>query len=649
MKFSGFTKFLFCLTFILNQVDALAYEWEPSRKRIPLTSAEAALNELLLKQHAEYNYRFENDQLVMDYILHRIIYVNNTEAIQKHNRLKIPMNNVLELMDVRARTITKEGKVILFDKNNLKELKDEQSGNAFKIFALEGIEVGSEIEYFFVKKMQYFIFNNVAMQMDIPVKNISFRLTSPSHLKFDFKSYWNCPDVKETQEKEKNVYAVEANDIPALEEEPLSFFDASRKRIEFKLAYNTARSSARLYTWDIAAKTFFEIVSQFDKADEKPVQQFIASLKDDPNQPLPQRIRAIERKVKTAIQLNKEISDKSFSQLGKIVKTKVSTGEGMTKLFYQIFTRLGIEVNPVLTCNREYSKFDEKFDSWAYLDEYLIYFPATRNFLSPYSSESIYPVIPPHFTAQKGLFMEPLTMGGVTSALGSIQDIPALPDAVSFDNLEITVDFKDDLESNLIKELRKFGGYPAAFITPYYPQMTDEQRQKMIEEMLRSTAPDSKIVEWKGAVNTESITDEFTFDVTYQSSHFIERAGPRILFKVGLVIGPQIEMYRDDKRNTIIENDYNRRYDRVVRVNLPQGYVVKNLEGLKMNVTFKDGDRTTFAFISDYKLEGSTIVINIEEFYKDIYVPIDRYEDYRKVINASADFNKVTLILEKKK
>jgi hypothetical protein len=642
------------LSFILlfsffTVVGVSPYDWEKERKRIPLTTQEAELNELLLTQHSEFNYRFEGDELVMDNILHRIIYVNNSEAIQKHNRLKIPMSGVIELLDVRARTITKGGKVILFDKSNLKEIKDEESGNAFKIFALEGIEVGSEVEYYIVKKMQVAVFNNVALQMDIPVKKVSFTLRSPSHLKFDFKSYWGSPEVKASTEGDVNVYSVAAENIPGLEEEPLSFFDASRQRIEFKLAYNTARSNARLNTWETAAKTFFGVITQIEKSDEKALQQFVTQLKDDANQPLPKRIRNIERKVKSTIQINEETQDKDLSQIGRIVKMKVATGEGMTKLFYQIFTRLGIETNIVVTCNREYSKFDEHFDSWAYLDEYLIYFPQSKSFLSPYSSEYINPLIPYHFTAQKGLFIEPIALGGVVSGLGTIGEIPALSDDVSFDNLEIDVDFAADLESNSIHVSRKFGGYPAAYITPYYDLMSEEEKLSMVEDLLKQTAPDLKIKTWKGNTTTDGPTDHFTMDVSYETSHFIEKAGPRILLKAGLVIGPQIEMYRDDKRKTIIENDFNRRYDRKIRIKIPEGYTVKNPNDLNMNVVYKDGDKVSFAFVSRFTMEANSIVIDIEEFYKEIYAPVERYEDYRKVINASADFNKVTLVLEKKK
>jgi hypothetical protein len=56
-----------------------------------------------------------------------------------------------------------------------------------------------------------------------------------------------------------------------------------------------------------------------------------------------------------------------------------------------------------------------------------------------------------------------------------------------------------------------------------------------------------------------------------------------------------------------------------------------------------------FSFVSNYTLEGQTLTVTINEYYKQLYAPLERYEDYRKVVNAAADFNKVTLVLEKKK
>jgi hypothetical protein len=46
-------------------------------------------------------------------------------------------------------------------------------------------------------------------------------------------------------------------------------------------------------------------------------------------------------------------------------------------------------------------------------------------------------------------------------------------------------------------------------------------------------------------------------------------------------------------------------------------------------------------------LKEDILEVHIEEYYKEIYAPTSRYEDFRRVVNAAADFNKITLVLEK--
>jgi hypothetical protein len=298
-----------------------------------------------------------------------------------------------------------------------------------------------------------------------------------------------------------------------------------------------------------------------------------------------------------------------------------------------------------VTCDRQKSKFDSSFDTWDYLDEYVLYFPDTKGFLAPYSMETRYPLIPSEFTAHEGLFIEPFQVGEIKSALGSIKQIPAAEYTLNTDNLEISVGFGEDLTSNQIKIKREFSGYNASFILPYFHLMTDDQKREMVDQLTKQTAPDLEMKTWVA----KPVDDKFLLDVDFKSTHFLEKAGPRILFKVGELIGPQVEMYRDDQRHMDIENDYNRGYDRVIKVNIPEGYQLKNPDDLKFNVLYQEGDQIPFLFQSEYAIENNVLVVTLKEYYKQIYAPLSRYEDYRKVINASADFNKVTLILEKKK
>lgn len=642
---------IFRILFLIFPIAASAagpqpYEWEKNRARFQLTSAEQALPELILKSHSQYDYVLENDQFLMYATVHKIIFVNNSEAVQKHNRIYIPMANTIDLADLKARSISKGGGIVLFDKSNLKEVKDEESGAAYRIFAIEGVELGSEIEYFYTRKMYSSLFSRAFLQSDVLIKNSSFVLSCPEHLKFDCKSYFGFPEIKSETKDGKNIYSSSMENVPGLKQEPFSYADANRKRIEFKLAYNTARSQARLYTWDEAAKTFYKRLTTTSKDDEKALDKFIKTIQDKSTDAQAARIKNVEQKIKTSIQINRESGEESLDKIESVLKYKVASREGITRLYISVFNKLGIANNVVVTSNREEVKFDESFDSWNYLDDYILYFPDTKGLLAPYFIETRYPLAPAHFTAQKGLFIEPFAVGEVKSALAAVKDIPEAGYKDNEDNLDIDVAFNEDLSSNQVKIKRQFSGYNASFILPYYDLMTEEQRLNMVEELTKQTAPDQKIKTWS-AKSTDN--GKFIVDVDFQSSHFLEKAGPRILFKVGELIGPQTELYSDDKRTLDIESPYNRGYDRIIKISLPAGYVVKNPQDLKFDVVYKDKEEMPFLFQSDFTTEGNLLKIRIAEYYKNIYAPVERYEDYRKVINAAADFNKVTLVLEKQK
>jgi hypothetical protein len=622
------------------------YEWDQQRSRFTLSADEEKLPELMIKNHVQYEYTFENDEFVMYSTHHRIIYVNSNEAIQKHNRIFISMNNTMALTTLKARSINRAGKAVYFDESNLKEIKEEESGNAYRIFAMEGVEIGSEVEYFYTRKMVADMFNREFMQFDVPVKNSSMRLSSPRHLRFDFRTYNGLPEAKQLPDTAQNVYEVTLSGIDAIKEEPFASQMANRKRIEYKLAYNTARSRARLYTWGDAAKRFHEILSTTTKGDQKAVEKFVAGAKIDKKLKPAEQIKKMEALIKKTINVNEEGNDEQSGTPESILKYKVASKEGITKLYLAVFAEMGIKAYPVVTCSRERFRFDGDFDTWSYLDDYLFYFPDTKGFLAPYF-DTRYPLVPGEYTSQQGLFIEPFEAGGVKSALGTINEIPAADYLANQDNLDIDVKFDEALESNTITQVRLFTGFTADYFTTFYDMLSEDKRKQMVEELVKQTAADAQVGEWSARPLPKADRDWFEMKGEFKSGAFIEKAGPRVLFKVGLLIGPQIEMYRDDKRTMNVENDNNRNYDRVIRIHIPAGYTVKNAELLKMNFSYSSDENTPFLFRSDYATKGDILEITISEFYKEINVPLDHYEDFRRVVNAAADFNKVTLILEK--
>ena len=108
------------------------------------------------------------------------------------------------------------------------------------------------------------------------------------------------------------------------------------------------------------------------------------------------------------------------------------------------------------------------------------------------------------------------------------------------------------------------------------------------------------------------------------------------------------QMYQEKPRRLPVELPFPHTLNRTIVLHIPEGYIVKNPDDLNMNVVHKQNNIITMGFVSSYTLNDNTITITINETYHEISYPLSQFEEFKKIINASADFNKVTLVLEKK-
>jgi hypothetical protein len=106
-------------------------------------------------------------------------------------------------------------------------------------------------------------------------------------------------------------------------------------------------------------------------------------------------------------------------------------------------------------------------------------------------------------------------------------------------------------------------------------------------------------------------------------------------------------MYQEKPRRLPVELPFAHSLNRTITVQLPDGYTVKNLNDIDMNVVHKENDEITMGFISSYTLNKNILTIQVNETYKKVYYPMEQFEDFKRVINASADFNKIVLVLQK--
>ena len=342
--------------------------------------------------------------------------------------------------------------------------------------------------------------------------------------------------------------------------------------------------------------------------------------------------------------------DKSL--ISKVVANKAYNEFGAVKLFANLFKALDIETEIVITSDRFDTKFDMDFECYSFLDKYLLYFPKIKKYLSPNDNFTRLGFPDNSNINNYGLFIKTVSMGDYSTGLGKIKFIKGAKYDESMDILRIKVDINTDFNDTKLDISREMAGYTAANYQPYFSFIKEEDKLKdFSESIIKSIDKEGTIVELTFENNEGNFLGQkpLITKAKLKSDYFFEKAGTKFLFKAGMLIGPQMELYKKEERKLPLEFPYNHGYIRNIVFNIPTGYKVSNLDQLKLieNYIRKNND-STMSFVSDYKLENNIVTISILEYYKEYEYAVSEFEDYRRVANASANFNKVVLVFEKK-
>jgi len=631
-----------------------SYSWETNPKRHVLTIDEEAENTVRIKDLRILEYAYNDaGALEMVLVIHKIIRVNNDAAVNENNKVYISMRNVSDLLQLHVRSIGKTGKITELDKANIKEIDNIEKNHGYKIFAIEGVEVGSEIEYLYILKCKPEYYGREYVQFGVLNKDVTIKIICPNNLIFETKSFNGFPEMKDTTYNSKNYLTVQNVSVPVLLEETFANYERNRMRLEYRLSYNTYRNEgkSKLFTYAEVSKNIYANTHPVDTKSDKAILKLIGiiGLESIPN--TEDKIKAVEKYVKNNIVLVESSADQ-FSILSTILKGKQASETGLVILYNKIFELSKIKYELVMTSDRMTLPFDESFESWDYLTKYVFYFPTTGKYIAPTEVGMRYPMIPYTYLDNYGLFIKPVVIGEIKSAVSEVRYIAENSYKETYDNLDVHITFKMDDEKVLIDLSRALGGYSGNGIVAFYDLINDEDKSKILKELAEGSIEEVQLIKGE-AKNTDRNNCTFyvplLLDFKMQSSALLESAGDKFIFNIGKVIGPQSQLYQEKQRKQPVECDYNRSYIRKIVINIPNGYVLGNLDQLNL---FKEIQNTkgavTCRFKSTYIIEGTKVIVSIEEFYSQLHYPISEFEQYRSVINAAADFNKVSILLQKK-
>ena len=632
------------------------YNWDTKRhQRLPVSAAEAELPAVLLRDFTslEYYYDKASKDVRLFATEHRIVRVNSSDGIESYNKIVVPVLASGAAVDIKARTISPRGEVREVKAADMKELKDQEGGRGFRVFAVDGVEKGSEIEYFYTRERNVNHFGSEILQSETPAHDVTFELISPQALTFEARVYHGPAMTPDTTVANRRALRLHLDNVPGLRNEAFANVKAQRMRAEYKLAYMASKGQVRQFTWADASQFVYRNVHNLTKDEAKAVAKILTASKllasPVSTLPLADRIRAAENYVK----INFNLEEGASGSLEQVAATHNAPEAGFSHLLAAIYRAMGIDFEVVVTSSREAVPFDGTFDTWNYLDHFAFYFPATGQYLAPGRPDYRYGMLPADWTGGAGLFVKGIKLGDTESAVGKVKDIPALGADQSPQDIDATVTFAPDLSSSTIRLRQTLGGYPAAEIQPFWTMIPEAKRTEILQSLQKAVVPDASNFQKLEARNVERgispLDKPFIVEGQMESAALLDKAGPRYLFKIGTLLGPQTELYQKEERQFDVENDNNHRYLRTIRFDVPAGYAVRNLSDL--NVEVKAGPNAAkpeFDFRSSYVQNGQTITVTVAENYRQLRWPKADFEAFRAVVNAAANWNKVVLVLDKK-
>lgn len=628
------------------------YKWNSEPKPFEFTGFEE--EELVVVKHyrsIEILYKEESNNPVQNYLVHKRVWLNSDDAIDGNNKVYIPIGEEVEILKEKARVILPDGSVIKLSKGDIKEGVDEDTQRKYRYFAFDGIEKGSEIEYMYLLEQSlYYKGSGYILQTSSPTLDLSFEIISPWNLDIKAKSYNGLADFEEdtTLENQLRIH-MHMDTLPKLKSEVFAYYAPNLARFVYKLDKNYYSGNLDVISYGEASQDFYKwIHKELSKKENKALKKMKKAIEG-------QEGLSMYHKIENYVKANYLLADfyrSDLFEIDGIYKNKAMTNAGAIRLYRALFEAFELPYELVYTCDRSNLPFDEEFESFYSLQEMLYYLNDIDDYMDVTDPLTKIGYIDPDLTGNKGLFIESVNMGDYSTGLGLVKYIEPKPASFTVDTILTNLELAPPFADNPLHTYRSMVGYSAKSLQPIFPLLDEDIKKEISENLMKFLDEEAKVLEFD-VHNIEEAdfgVKPLVLEAKIESQKLVQKAGDKILVKAGILIGPQAEMYKDEteeERKLPIESQNTRTYFRELKFTLPEGFVVENLDDLKIDIVKEFEGEQSIGFQSSYVLEGNQLTVTIHEWYNEIRYPASFFEPYREVINAAADFNKVVLVLKK--
>jgi hypothetical protein len=603
---------------------------------------------VILDENIIYEYQYEDGTPYLYETIAKKILLLDRRGVEGYNVVYIPLANVVDLVDISIKTISPTGETVITRKDNIKTVENLDNKGAFKIFAVDGVEVNGIVELVYTLKKMPVTAGRYIFQNKYPTLKARFELRSPQNLIFESKAYNTSVQYDEIISSGKLHHLLSLGYIPEYKEERYAAWRANQVRVDYSLMLNTGIDESGVSAWNKIAKRLHEQYCVFSKEEKKIAKKHIRKLKlnklSDKD-----KIVKIENYIKNSVRLQTiEIDD--LQALSFALNYGIANDQAMIKLTTLFLETANIEYKLGFTSDRFVRKFDVDFSNYLNLNEPVIFLPSTNQHIMPLHKTVRMGDMIPEYSDNNGLFVSVIKTSKFESVFHEFRYIPGNKFENNFSKQYFVVEFDSSLSKVKTDYEYSLSGTSSRFIRPYYDLVNEEEQRKSMERIFQIIADDVELVSFNVENydrNISSIDETFIVKAKLEIPSLVEKVGNDVIFNIGDIIGPQVEMYADTNRINDLELRQRHFYEREIRVKIPEGYSLFGQEQLIINNEYNVDGKNIMGFISTYELTEDELIVKISEYYDFIFLSKKYYEKFRTVINSAADFNKISIVLSK--
>jgi hypothetical protein len=413
-----------------------------------------------------------------------------------------------------------------------------------------------------------------------------------------------------------------------------------------QLMYNHNKGNAKIYTWDIISKDLYNAYYITESSEQKSVTKFLDKNKITKLSSNEEKISAIESLIKTTFEVSNNFPPE---YINKSIDKKKLNEAGVVRLYIACFKALAIPFEFCLTRDRHTIRFDPKFPSYIFASDYVFYFPESDKYMSPTNILSRYGFPDPDVLGNEGLFVKEVNIGDISTASSKTKKLKPTDCTKSYHNTDVVANLDFTSNTVTLDVTQNLFGYSAYSIQPIYRYLSDEQKEEIKKAYyLSENMENVKNLSVSNVEEADLYVKPLTIKFTGEQNDYLENAGNKFVFKVGLLIGKQAELYQETSRVSPADMGYPHFLKRELIVNIPDGYTPSNLNDIIIDKKCMIDGKETAVFKSSYEIKDNKIIISVYEDYKLIEYGLSNFNDFVSVLNAAADFNKKSIVFDKK-